>query len=506
MRELDTPEQAVQWLRARGAHALCSDSRQVQPGDAFIAWPGAAADARAYVDAARRAGAVACLVERDGVEAFGLDGEDLAALRGLKAATGPIASIWHGEPSQALDVVAVTGTNGKTSTTWWLAQALSKMKRNPTVSCGIIGTLGTGVLPDIVHNGLTTPDPVLLARTLRTFADQGVTVCAMEASSIGIAEHRLDGTRIAVAAFTNFTRDHLDYHGSMDAYWQAKRALFDWPGLRAAVVHVDDPKGRELAHELAGRVDLWTVGTADDARLQARAIGYRPTAQGEGLAFEVCEGDDVQPVHTHLVGDYNAANLLVVLGCLRALGHPLAAAADACAHLHAVPGRMERFGGDGEPLVVVDYAHTPDALEQVLRSLRSLAAGRGGRLWCVFGCGGDRDAGKRPQMGAVAERLADAVVLTSDNPRSEPPEGILAQIRAGMTQPPQFIESDRARAITEIVARQADAADVVLLAGKGHEDYQEIAGVKRPFSDRAHALAALAQRESTTQEQPCARR
>lgn len=501
MRELHTPDQVVQWLRARGARALCSDSRQVRAGDAFIAWPGAATDARAFVGAARRAGAVACLVEREGVEAFGLDGDDLAALRGLKAATGPIASIWHGEPSRALDLVAVTGTNGKTSTTWWLAQTLSKMKRNPTVSCGIIGTLGTGVLPDIVHNGLTTPDPVLLARTLRAFADRGVTVCAMEASSIGIAEHRLDGTHIAVAAFTNFTRDHLDYHGSMDAYWQAKRALFDWSGLRAAVVHVDDPKGRELAHQLADRLDLWTVGTMNDARLQARAIGYRRTTQGEGLAFDVCEGDSAQPVHTQLVGDYNVANLLVVLGCLRALGYPLAAAAQACAHLQAVPGRMDRLGGDGRPLVVVDYAHTPDALEQVLRALRSLANDRGGNLWCVFGCGGDRDAGKRPQMGAVAERLADAVVLTSDNPRSESAEGILAQIRTGMTRPPRLIDSDRARAITEVVARQAAAADVVLLAGKGHEDYQEIAGVKRPFSDRAQALAALAQREPTAQEQ-----
>ncbi|GAB4204618.1 MAG: UDP-N-acetylmuramoyl-L-alanyl-D-glutamate--2,6-diaminopimelate ligase [Tibeticola sp.] len=502
MRELHTPEQAVQWLRARAARALCSDSRQVRAGDAFIAWPGAATDARAYVDAARRAGAVACLVERDGVDAFGLDGEDLAALRGLKAATGPIASVWHGEPSQALNVAAVTGTNGKTSTTWWLAQAISKIKRNTTVSCGIVGTLGTGVLPDIVHNGLTTPDPVLLARTLRAFADQGVTVCAMEASSIGIAEHRLDGTRIAVAAFTNFTRDHLDYHGSMDAYWRAKRALFDWPGLRAAVVHVDDPKGRELANQLAGRLDLWTVGTAGDARLQARAIGYRRTEQGEGLTFEVREGDGWVPVHTHLVGDYNVANLLVVLGCLRALGYRLPMAADSCAHLNPVPGRMERLGGDGQPLVVVDYAHTPDALEQVLRALRSLAAGRGGRLWCVFGCGGDRDAGKRAQMGAAAERLADAVVLTSDNPRSEPPQAILAQICAGMTRPPWLVESDRARAINEVVARQAAAADVVLLAGKGHEDYQEIAGVRRPFSDRAQALAALAQREPTTQEQP----
>jgi len=497
MRVLQTPQAVVDWLRTRDVRGLCSDSRAVRPLDAFVAWPGAAVDARAYVGAARQSGARACLVEREGAERFDCDGDDVAAVPGLKALAGPIASLWYGRPSERLDVVAVTGTNGKTSSTWWIAQALSKLQQETAHSCGVIGTLGTGILPTLKHNGLTTPDPVLLAQTLSSFVERGVRVCAMEASSSGLAEHRLDGTRIAIAAFTNFTQDHLDYHGTMEAYWQAKRSLFDWPGLRAAVIFVDDPKGAELAEALTGRLDVWTVGTASSARLRARGLGYRLSPAGEGLSFEVLEGGTVHAVQTGLIGDYNAANLLVVLGCLRALGHPLDAAVQACSALQPVPGRMERLGGAGEPLVVVDYAHTPDALEQVLAALRGLAVQRGGRLWCVFGCGGDRDPGKRPLMGAIAERLADAVVVTSDNPRSEDPEAILAQILAGMAHAPAAVEPDRARAIAYALDRAA-AADVVLLAGKGHETYQEVAGVRRPFSDRAEALAALERRRATS--------
>jgi UDP-N-acetylmuramoyl-L-alanyl-D-glutamate--2,6-diaminopimelate ligase len=310
---------------------------------------------------------------------------------------------------------------------------------------------------------------------------------------IGIEQQRMAGLRIAVALFTNFTRDHLDYHGTMDAYWAAKRRLFDWPGLRAAVVNIDDERGTELARELARTpLDLWTISTRDaSARLAAGPLGY---ADG-GLAFTLREGDAEAPLRSSLIGDYNAHNLLGVVAGLRALGVPLAAAAGVVPRLTAVPGRMQRVGdGLGAPQVVVDYAHTPDALDKVLGALRPLAAARGGRLVCVFGCGGNRDATKRPLMGGIAARAADRVVVTSDNPRGENPAAILAQIVAGIEDRSRTeVIEDRRAAIAQAVA-EASARDVIVLAGKGHEDYQEIAGVRHPFSDVTEATQALMQR------------
>ncbi|CAN7390120.1 UDP-N-acetylmuramoyl-L-alanyl-D-glutamate--2, 6-diaminopimelate ligase [Pseudorhodoferax sp. LjRoot39] len=489
-----TVQDCAAWLRGRVTGVLHTDSRQVGPGDGFIAWPGAATDGRRFVPQALAQGAVACLVEHEGSEAYGFGGEAVAAFAGLKAGSGPIAAAYYEQPSQALDLLAVTGTNGKTSTAWWLAQALTQAQQAAGVEprgCAVVGTLGTGVPPAVVSTGMTTPDPVLLQARLRQFVDTGLAACAIEASSIGIAERRLDGTRIRLAIFTNFTQDHLDYHGSMAAYWQAKAELFDWPGLQAAVVNVDDAHGRGLADRLAaGALDLWTVSAQGAARLAATDIGY---ADG-GLAFTVREGVEAAHLATPLIGQYNVNNLLGVIGALRALGFALADAVAACTALLPVPGRMERIALDGQPLVAIDYAHTPDALEQALRALRPLAEARGGRLWCLFGCGGNRDAGKRPLMGAVAERAADHVVVTSDNPRQETPESIIEQILAGLTERARAqVQADRARAIAETLA-QAAAPDVVLLAGKGHETTQEIAGAKLPFSDREQAEAALAAR------------
>jgi len=492
MRTLTTPREAADWLRARVRGALHCDSRKVGAGDGFIAWPGAATDGRRFVPAALAQGASACLVEREGCEAFGFSGEAVAAYAGLKAATGPIAALYHDEPSQQLDVLAVTGTNGKTSTAWWLAQALSQVPGAHAVPCGLIGTLGTGRPPNVEHTGLTTPDPVLLQRQFRRFLDEGLRACAIEASSVGIVERRLDGTQIRVAAFTNFTQDHLDYHGTMEAYWAAKRELFGWPGLRAAVINLDDARGPELNDALRDQgLDLWTVSCVRKARLAAQAIGYTAT----GLRFEVVEGTERHALQTQLIGQYNVSNLLGVLGMMRAVGVPLAAAVQACADLLPVPGRMERLNEPGQPLVAVDYAHTPDALDKGLQALRPLAAQRGGRLWCVFGCGGERDPNKRPLMAAVAEKNADRVVVTSDNPRGENPQAIISQILLGLSHARCVeVQADRARAIAETVAAAAPQ-DVVLVAGKGHEDYQEIAGQKLPFSDVAHARAALAARK-----------
>ena len=486
MERLHTPEQAARWLRQRIKGELWTDSRKVGAGDGFIAWPGAATDARKYVADVLAAGAQACLVEQEGVDAWGFTDRRVAVYSGLKIAAAPIAAAYFDHPSRQLDVLAVTGTNGKTSTAWWLAQALGKLGR----PCGVVGTLGIGQPDAMVFNGLTTPDPVLLQQQLRRWVDDGFAACALEASSIGIAEHRLAATDIRVAIFTNFTQDHLDYHHTMQAYWEAKARLFGWPGLKAAVLNIDDAKGAALAVSLRDSgLDVWTVSCVAPARLQAQAIHHGL----EALSFDVVEGATRHRISTRLVGQYNVSNLLGVMAALRALGLPLPAVVDACAHLLPVPGRMDTIALPGRPLVVVDYAHTPDALDKVLGALKPLAADRAGKLWCVFGCGGERDAGKRPLMAAVAEKHANRVVLTSDNPRSEDPDAIISQILQGLSdQDAVHVQPDRALAIAHAVGL-AQAGDVVLLAGKGHESYQETGGVKRPFSDKSQAVAALEQ-------------
>jgi UDP-N-acetylmuramoyl-L-alanyl-D-glutamate--2,6-diaminopimelate ligase len=493
--QLHTPTQAAQWLGSHVRGTLRSDSRQLQPGDGFIAWPGAATDGRKFVASALAKGAGACLVEHEGVAAFGLGEGEVATYAGLKSDTGTIASEFFGYPSRELDVIAITGTNGKTSTAWWLAQALDRARR----PAGMIGTLGVGRPPSaLVSTGLTTPDPVQVQQSLRSFVDQGLSACAMEASSIGIEEHRLDGTDIRVAIFTNFSQDHMDYHGSMDAYWESKRRLFDWHGLRSMVVNLDDVRGVELAQSLKERTssapnpttDLWTISCQRDARLIAKDIHHAV----QGVRFTVAEGGETHVLQTRVIGSYNVSNLLGVVAALRSLGVTLADAVQACADLLPVPGRMDCVGALGQPLVAVDYAHTPDALAHALAALRPLVQARGGQLWCVFGCGGDRDAAKRPLMGAIAAKLADRVVVTSDNPRGEKPEAIIAQILLGLPQCASVqVQSDRAVAIAQTVGA-ASNSDVVLLAGKGHEHTQEVAGTKTPFSDIDHARQALALR------------
>jgi UDP-N-acetylmuramyl-tripeptide synthetase len=501
---LDTPQAVVQWLHAHKVQQLCADSRAVETGDAFVAWPGCATDARAFVAGAFSKGAVAALVEADdaansALPAALLNDPRVALVRGLKAKCGEIASLFYQQPSHQLDVVAVTGTNGKTSTTWWLAQALSAAGRD----CGLVGTLGVGRMSNLAQTGLTTPDPIRLQQTLRGLVGQGATACAMEASSIGLAEARMTGTAVRVAVFTNLSQDHLDYHVNMDSYWQAKRALFSWPGLQAAVVNVDDAHGAALAQELIGKLDVWTIGLAAQsgagkARLQAHNI--RATATG--TAFDVIEYRDAQLLESHsldlpIVGDYNVSNMLSVLASMRALGIDLAAACANSSNLEAVPGRMQLVdAGRSDISVLVDYAHTPDALVQALQAVRPMLNGSTRRLWCVMGCGGDRDTSKRATMAQAAVDHADAVVFTSDNPRTEEPQTIVDQLMsAALAHDPASSKTvlqqvDRAQAITTAVAKAA-RGDVVVIAGKGHEDYQEIAGVRMPFSDVQVASAAL---------------
>ena len=503
MLQLTNPQEAAQWLQTKVTGVLHTDSREVKAGDGFIAWPCSRTDGRQYVRQSIKQGARACLVEKNEISVHALerlDG-DVACYSGLKKATGWIAAEYYGHPSSAMDVIAVTGTNGKTSTVWWLAQALSALKTSLAKKCGMIGTLGVGqpalVSADpaesqpIVSNGLTTPDPVLLQKAFRNFVNTGFTACAIEASSIGIAEERLSGTKITVAVFTNFTQDHLDYHSSMDAYWEAKLRLFAWPTLQAVVVNIDDQKGRDLlATFKSGQFEIWTTSIFEKARLSAHGIGYFEN----GLQFKVTEGQQTFLLRTPMIGAYNVSNLLGVIASMRTLGVGLESAVEACQLLTPVPGRMDCVSSAGQPSVIVDYAHTPDALKNALIALRLMANQRHGRLICIFGCGGNRDTSKRPLMAAIAEAYADTVVVTSDNSRNESQEHIFSQIMGGFHQPAKVtLESDRATAILQSI-QNAQPSDVILIAGKGHENYQEIGLERYFFSDKVQAISALDRR------------
>jgi UDP-N-acetylmuramoyl-L-alanyl-D-glutamate--2,6-diaminopimelate ligase len=479
-------------LERRGIRVtnLCADSRAVRRGDVFVAMPGHRVDGRDYIDAAIASGAAAVLCEPGGK--VGSGGTAMLEVPGLARLSGDIAHIVYGRPSERLWLAGVTGTNGKTSVSQWIAQAMNAWD----CKCAVIGTLGNGFPQALAESANTTPDAISLHRALAGYLEQGAVACAMEVSSIGLDQGRVNGVNFDVAVFTNLTRDHLEYHGSMEAYGAAKAKLFETADLGAAVLNLDDPFGRELAARLRGRVR--TIGyTLEDRSGADEVLAARNLAMtATGIAFDLDGAHCAAP----LVGRFNAANLLAVIGALLAGDEKLADIAAVLPRLQPPPGRMQAIGGVHEPLVVVDYAHSPDALEKALATLRETAQARGGRLACVFGCGGDRDAGKRPQMGTIAERLADRAIVTSDNPRSEEPQAIIAAIAAGMQAAPE-IEIDRAAAI-EAAIREADPRDVILLAGKGHEPYQEIAGVRHAFSDVAAAKSALAARRADAGERP----
>ena len=463
---------------------ITSDSRSVAPGDAFAAYAGEARDGRAFIADALRRGAGSVLWDDAGYAWPAIWRTPNVGVTNLKQELGWIADSVYNHPSNELWTVGVTGTNGKTSCAHWIASARGALGRRAAVA----GTLGNG-FPDAIEETVnTTPDAAALQEMLRVWRDAGAESVAMEVSSHGLVQGRVNGIRFDVALFTNLTRDHLDYHKTMEAYGTAKARLFDWPTLRTAVINTEDAFGPQLIARCRRRnLPVITYGQATgDIRLER----LDPAANGIAGALMTPWGN--AEFASDLVGSFNVSNVLGVLGVLLASDVPLGHAVFQLSRLRAVPGRMQRIGGDAQPLVVVDYAHTPDALEKVLGALRPVAASRSGRLIAVFGCGGDRDPGKRPQMGAIADRLADAVVVTSDNPRSERPEMIIAQITAGIGQPKHPVEQivRRDEAIAAAVSNAAEA-DVVLIAGKGHEPYQEIAGVRHPFSDLEHARRAL---------------
>ncbi|HEY1610429.1 MAG TPA: UDP-N-acetylmuramoyl-L-alanyl-D-glutamate--2,6-diaminopimelate ligase [Paraburkholderia sp.] len=490
---------ALAWLRARVSPQadLHGDSRALKAGDVFVAYAVDGADSRPHIASAIERGAAAVLYQPEGF-AGQVDASIALAVPSLDALAGEIASGWYGDPSDTMLVVGVTGTNGKTSCSQWIANALSGLGKR----CAIIGTLGTGLPGQLVHTGFTTPDAPQLQRSLMQLRTAGAHAIAMEVSSHALHQGRVNGTSFDIAVFTNLTQDHLDYHRTFEAYEAAKARLFAWPGLAAAVINADDAAGRRLLASTRGHARTIAYGVETPAAdvpvadAWLRASNVRATANGTAFRLETSEWGDAE-VDVQTLGLFNVSNLLGVLGALLAAGAPLIAALNELTKLQPVNGRMERLGGrvdHDEPLVVIDYAHTPDALEKTLDALRPIATARGGRLVCVFGCGGDRDATKRPLMGAIAGRLANAVVVTSDNPRSEEPGAIIEQIAAGMRDgaPAQRIE-DRACAILHTV-RGAAREDVIVLAGKGHEATQEIKGKKRAFSDQDHARLALAAR------------
>ena len=468
---------------------LVQDSRQLQPGDAFVAVLPARQEVPSthglnFAAQARAAGASAILFEPPAPANIAVPA-DAIGVPGLVARMGGMADRFHGEPSRAMTVVGVTGTNGKTSTVQLLAQAWALQGRR----AGTIGTLGAGLYGQPVPNGFTTPLVLQVHALLADLRDAGADAVAMEVSSHALDQGRTDHVRFAVAAFTNLTRDHLDYHGDMHAYAAAKAKLFAWPGLRAAVLNLDDAFGRELFAALPASVRGIGVSASGRGDAELRAEGLN--LDGDGIGFDLVVDGVRHRVASPLLGRFNADNLLAVAGVLHALDAEPEAIAALLSKLQPIHGRMNRLGGSGRPVVVVDYAHTPDALEQALSSLRAHAHGR---LLCVFGCGGERDAGKRPQMAAIAERLADGVIVTDDNPRGEDGDAIVADIMRGFADASRVIvERDRARAIG-LAVDAANAEDIVLVAGKGHEPYQEIAGVRHPFDDTQVAKAALERR------------
>jgi UDP-N-acetylmuramoyl-L-alanyl-D-glutamate--2,6-diaminopimelate ligase len=463
-----------------GIARLETDSRRVQGGDVFVACPGERQDARSYIGQAIAAGARGVLWEAEG---FVWDSQwrvPNVGIHGLRRQLGHLAAHVYGHPSSKLWVTGVTGTNGKTSCSHWIAQAFNRLGR-PTA---VIGTLGNG-FPNVLLPGThTTPDAVTLQEEIAELLSRGAQGVSMEVSSHGLEQDRVQGVAFAAALFTNLSRDHLDYHGTMERYGAAKAKLFSWPGLKHAVLNLDDAFGARLAASLdRTRTSVLGYGFG-----KGEISGHRLDLSTRGLRLEIETPWGPGVLQSRMLGAFNASNLLGVLGVLLSAGVELDAAITALAQVEAVAGRLQMVSEPQRPLVVVDYAHSPDALQKALETLRPLLA-PGARLLCVFGCGGDRDRGKRPVMGEIATRLADYSVITSDNPRSEDPRAIIDEIAAG-AHARYHVEPDRARAIFHAV-HEARHGDVVLIAGKGHESYQEIAGARVPFSDAEVARQAL---------------
>jgi len=475
-------------LRRLKVSGVSHDSRSVRPGDLFMAYPGASADGREFIDAAVAQGAVAVLAEASGLSVSPRE-IPVIPLRNLARRVPLIAARFHGEPARHMVVTGVTGTNGKTTCSQLLAQLIAGLESQ----CGVVGTLGSGVVPREGHpvyddTGMTTPDPVRLQAILAGLRVRGVKHVAMEVSSHSLDQGRVSAIPFHTAIFTNLTRDHLDYHGSLEAYANAKLKLFRHSGLQCAVINAADPMASRIKAVVDPSVRVVTYAALADADVRFDDVRTSSTGLRARLTTPWGEAE----LHSPLLGNFNLANLAAVIAAACAQGFDFDDVMALVPQLRAIPGRMEVVRQGSRPLVVVDYAHTPDALEQVLRALRGHCEA-GGQLWCVFGCGGDRDRGKRALMGSVASRNADRLVITSDNPRGEDPQAIIGDILGGVRGTQPQVMADRAAAIAYAVAN-AGEKDVVVVAGKGHETFQQIGEQRLPFSDLYHARMALNRR------------
>ncbi len=463
---------------------MTSDSREVTQNSVFVAYIGERNDGRNYIAQAIANGAKAVIYEAENFTWNPAWQVLHHAVPQLRKQVSEIASEFYGHPSNKLWVIGVTGTNGKTSCTQWIANAMNALGKKTAV----IGTLGNGFVGQLSATNNTTPDPILLQQMLAEYLAQGAEVVAMEVSSHGLAQGRVSAVAFDIAVFTNLTHDHLDYHGNMEHYAAAKRILFDMPCLKHAILNIDDAYGAQWAHELIAQGKAVTTYGFAKATINATKLVLNQS----GLEMQVQTSQASSVLKAALYGKFNASNLLAVLASLLVSGITFEQAIKVMQELKPVAGRMQSFGGEKTPIVIVDYAHTPDALEKVLATLREQTPGQ---LICVFGCGGNRDVAKRAPMGKIASEIADVVIVTTDNPRDEAPEEIAAQILQGIARD-CLLELDRTKAILTAISK-ASPDDIVLVAGKGHEDYQEIRGVKTPFSDVQVVTQALAEYEVT---------
>ncbi|GGK76931.1 UDP-N-acetylmuramoyl-L-alanyl-D-glutamate--2,6-diaminopimelate ligase [Amphritea balenae] len=474
---------AVAGLIVKG---VAQDSRAVQPGDLFFARDGVSHKGIDFVCSAAAEGAVAAIV--NDAELAAADPIDVAipliGVADVAELIGEVASRFYGEPSLHMKVVGITGTNGKTSCAHYIAQVLDYSGE----TSALIGTVGNGLLGQLDEASHTTPDAISLHAMLAALLQQGATSVVMEVSSHALDQHRVSGVHFDAAGFTNLSRDHLDYHGDMETYGAAKARLFNEMNIDHQVVNADDSYGVRILAQSDGQ-DRISFGEVAGAQVRATKVQLSTA----GINAEVSTPWGTFQMDTGLIGRFNLSNLLLTIAVTGKMGLPLSQIAEAVNAISAVPGRMQLVSRD-QPLVAVDYAHTPDALEKALEALRNHCQGN---LWCVFGCGGDRDNGKRPQMAAIAERLADKVVVTSDNPRTEDPDQIISMVLAGFKESePEITDVDRAQAITAAV-NALQEQDILLIAGKGHENYQDIQGVKMPFDDVAVAEAAMTAKRDT---------
>lgn len=490
--ELLAPYQIIPPASDREIHGLAIDSRLVQPGDLFVACaahaltPAQFTHMSAHIKQAEEKGAVAII--HDNSERFFDCSVSIPKISvpNLRELLSFIAAKFYDFPATKIPVVGVTGTNGKTSSCHFIASLLQQQGKK----CGVLGTVGNGLYGELQPSSLTTLDPINLQHWLANFQKEGADCVAMEVSSHGLAQCRVDGIQFKIAGFTNLTRDHLDYHATLDNYAAAKRKLFTLPKLKAAVINYDDEYGQKLIQEFSSKLPVFAYSTQTTLSAENSVFLENLNLNQEGFSATLQSPWGKAAFHSPLFGRHNASNILLAATTALLLDLPFSAVINSIPNIVSVAGRMQKFGGNKQPLIVVDFAHTPDALQKVLHALREHSQGK---IWCVFGCGGDRDRGKRPLMGEIAVKFADQIIVTNDNPRHEDPEQITQEIVKDLAQgAPVVVEHDRAKAIRQAI-KQAKPGDIVLIAGKGHETYQQIGDEKKPFNDAIEVQSALSE-------------